>query len=115
MPPNDYQLFVSMDLLNSFRLCEEAHPNLVEGKGRSVSVSAHIRGWSTNPREVLHRIRHFRRLVMRQQTEMDNCSDAPCEKKKHNKNIEELSLKLKLINREVEWEAVKPEFETHGL
>jgi hypothetical protein len=39
--------------------------------------------------------------------------DAPSEKKKHNKNIEELSvLKLKLINREVEWEAVKPEFET---
>jgi hypothetical protein len=26
------------------------------------SVSTHIRGWSTNPREVLHRIRHFRRL-----------------------------------------------------
>jgi hypothetical protein len=43
-------------------------------------------------------------------------SDAPSEKKKHNKNIEELSvLKLKLINREVEWEAVKPEFETLWL
>jgi hypothetical protein len=45
---------------------------------------------------------------------MDNwAAMPPSEKKKHNKNIEELGvLKLKLINREVEWEAVKPEFET---
>jgi hypothetical protein len=35
-------------------------------------------------------------VPMRQQTEMDNCSDAPSEKKKHNKNIEELSFEIEI-------------------
>jgi hypothetical protein len=114
MPPiADYQLFLSMDLKSSDSV--KKYIQIVEGKGPKKLVPAHIRGWSTNPREIMHRIRHFRRLGEGRQTvEIEKWTLMPAtEKKKYMLNIEELvALKTKFITHEVKWEDVTPDFES---
>jgi hypothetical protein len=113
MPPDaDYELFMSMDLKASESV--KKYIPLLEKKGELALVPIHIRGYSTNPREVLHRIRHFRRLGMEmQKKERQTWIDmSRKEKDKYKQNIEDLvALKLKLIVRDVEWKDVTPEFE----
>jgi hypothetical protein len=114
MPPNaDYMLFVSMDLKSSHSVMNTIA--LVPNFGIKALIPAHIRGCSTNPREVLHRMRHFRRSrqnmqdkVVQEWKDMTNKA-----KSKYSKNIEELgALKILLISGGANWKDVTPDFDS---